>query len=60
MIEVEGAHTKGCGEQSRVLIVDAQANREDREYIEDDDAEERRPDRARDGLVWARALARGK
>ena len=41
-----------------VLPGDAEPNGEHREDVEDEDAEERRADRTRDGLVRGRALAR--
>ena len=52
--------TVGGVEERGVLVVDAEPDGEHREDVEDDDAEERRADRARDGLVLARALARGE
>ena len=53
---IAGNRTIGGGEQRGVCVVDAQANRKHREDVEDDYAEERRPDCTRDGLVRARTL----
>ena len=53
-----GRRTVCSREQRGVLVVDAQADRQDSEDVEDEDAEERRADRTRDGLVRGRALAR--
>lgn len=49
--------TVSRGEQRLVRIVDTQADGEDGEDVKEDDAEERRLDRARDGLVRLRGLA---
>ena len=47
-------------EQRGVLVIDAQADRQDSEDVEDEDAEEGRADCARHGLVRARALPGGQ
>ena len=55
-----GTDTVGGGEERGILRVDAQADRQHREDVEDDDAEERRADGTRDSFVRVCALSRGE
>lgn len=52
--------TVRCVQERRVCPVDAQADREDREDVEEHDAHERRAHGARHGSVRCRGLARGE
>ena len=49
--------TVGGREERGILVVDTQSNRQHRKDVEDDNAEERRADGARDGLVGVSALS---
>ena len=49
--------TVGGRKERGILIVNAQSNRQHRKDVEDDNAEERRADGARDGLVGACTLS---
>lgn len=58
--EAWGGRTVGCAEERRVVPVDAEANREDGENVEEHDAHEGRANGARDGTVRLCRLARGE